>query len=60
MRLAALVWRVIDQGIGQAGGILRDIQTRRIQSGEGIERGRRPAGDAEGVEDVQRAGGEGG
>jgi hypothetical protein len=45
---------VVDQGVGQGGGVLGGIEAGRVELVEGIEGSRGGAGDAEGVEDVDR------
>lgn len=55
MRFARHARFIEHEGVGQGAGIFRDIEAGRVELVERIEGGRGLAGDAEGVEDMDRA-----
>jgi hypothetical protein len=55
MRLAGHARFIEHEGVGQGACIFRDIEAGRVEPVERIEGGRGLAGDAEGVEDMDRA-----
>jgi hypothetical protein len=55
MRLAGHARFIEHEGVGQGACIFRDIEAGRVELVERIEGGRGLAGDAEGVEDMDRA-----
>lgn len=54
VRFAGHAGFIEHEGVGKGAGIFRDIEAGRIERVERIEGGRGLAGDAEGVEDVDR------
>ena len=54
MRLAGHARLIEHEGVGKGAGVFREIEAGRVELAERIEGGRGLAGDAEGVEDVDR------
>ncbi len=55
MRLAGFTGRVVDQGVGERHAIVGEIEAVRVDRRERVERSRDEAGDAERIEDMNRA-----
>lgn len=55
MGFAALARCIVDQGVGEECGVFGQVETVRVQAGQGIEGGRGLAGDLERIEHIDLA-----
>ena len=53
--VAGLARRVVDQGVGEEGGVFGQVEAVGVQAGERVERSRGLAGDPKGIEHIDRA-----